>query len=90
MCVCVCACECVFLCRTQVHVDSTRPLRVGHVLVDGVEYLLLHLGDGVTVQHLDWNLRAVFVVGVHAVQNLGCRKTGKRIRRRKREARGAL
>lgn len=61
-------------CRTQVHVDGTRPLRIRHVLVNGVQDLLLHLGDGVTVQHLHWNLWAVFVVGVHTVEDLGRRE----------------
>lgn len=55
---------------TQVHVHGPRPLRVGHVLVDGVKDLLLDLRDGVTVQHLHWDLRAVLVVGVDAVQDL--------------------
>lgn len=53
--------------HTEVHVDSTRPLGVGHVLVNSVQDLLLHLCDGVTVQHLDWNLWTVFVVRIDAV-----------------------
>lgn len=34
---------------TQVHVNGPWPLRVGHILVDGIEDLLLDLCDGVTV-----------------------------------------
>lgn len=58
---------CVCLRPTEVHVDSTWPLRIGHVLVNSIQYLLLHLGDGVTVQHLYWNLWTVFIVWVHTV-----------------------
>lgn len=55
---------------TQVHVNGPRPLGVGHVLIDGIEDLLLDLCDGVTVQHLHWDLRTVLIVGVDAVQDL--------------------
>lgn len=55
---------------TQIHVNSPRPLGVGHVLVDGIENLLFDLRDGVTVQHLHWDLRTVLVVRVDAVQDL--------------------
>lgn len=57
--------------RTQVHVDGAGPLGVGHVLVNGVQDLLLHLCDGVAVEHLHRNLWAVFVVRIDAVQDLG-------------------
>lgn len=60
--------------RTEVHVDGARPLGVGHVLVHSVQDLLLHLCDGVTVQHLYWNLGTVFVVRIDAVQDLGKKK----------------
>lgn len=72
VCVCVCVRVCVF--HTEVHVDSTRPLRVGHVLVNSIEYLFLHLCDGVTVQHLYWDFWTVFIVWVHTVEDLGERK----------------
>lgn len=42
----------------------------GHVLEDGIEDLLLDLRDGVTVQDLHWDLRAVHIVRVHAAQDL--------------------
>lgn len=72
----VCTCTC--LCRTEVHVHSTGALGIGHVLVNRVKYLLLHLGDGITVEHLYWNLRTVLVVWVHTVQDLYCvdKRTG--------------
>jgi len=85
VCVCVCAggYTCVF--HTEVHVDGAWPLRIGHVLVNGVQYLLLHLGDGVTVEHLDGNLWTVLVVGVHTVQGLDCTdgEEGEREKRQK-------
>lgn len=55
---------------TQVHVDSSRALEIRHVLVNCVQDLLLHLCDGVAVQHLDGDLWAVLVVRIHAVQDL--------------------
>lgn len=58
------------MCHTKIHVYSTWSLRIGHVLVNSVQYLLLHLGNGVTVQHLHRNLRTVLVVWVHTVQDL--------------------
>lgn len=69
-----------FAAVTEVHVDSARPLGVRHVLVNGVQDLLLDLGDGVAVQHLHRNLRAVFIVRVHAVQDLSGRQRGEKIR----------
>lgn len=56
--------------RTQVHISSFGPVGAGHVLEDGIEDLLLDLGDGVTVQDLHRDLRAVHVVRVHAAQDL--------------------
>lgn len=53
--------------HTEVHVDCPRPLRVGHILVDGIQDLLFHLGDGVAVQHFYRNLWTVLVVRVHTV-----------------------
>lgn len=55
---------------TQVHVRGLLPVGVGHVLVDGVQDLLLHLADGVTVQHLHLDLWALLVVRVDAVHHL--------------------
>lgn len=62
--------------HTEVHVDGTWPLRIGHVLVNRVQYLLLYLGDGVAVQHLDRNLWAVLIVWVHTIQGLDCTEEG--------------
>lgn len=70
----------MFAAVTEVHVDGAGPLGVGHVLVHGVQDLLLDLGDGVAVQHLHRDLRAVFIVRVHAVQDLSCRHGGEKIR----------
>lgn len=42
----------------------------GHVLEDGIEDLLLDLGDGVTIQDLHRDLGAVHIVGVDAAQDL--------------------
>lgn len=41
-----------------------------HVPTDSIQDFLLHLGDGVTVEHLDGELRAVLVVWVHTAQSL--------------------
>lgn len=43
---------------------------VGHVLVDGVQDLLLHLADGVAVEHLHLDLWALLVLRVDAVHHL--------------------
>lgn len=56
--------------HTQVHISSFGPVGAGHVLEDGIEDLFLDLRDGVTVQDLHGDLRAVHVVGVHAAQDL--------------------
>lgn len=55
---------------TQVHVSSFGSLGIGHPLVDSVQQLLFHLCDGVTVQHLDRDLRGILVLRVHAVEGL--------------------
>lgn len=56
--------------HTQIHVSSFGPVGAGHVLEDGIEDLLLDLHDGVTVQDLPWDLRAVHVFRVHTAQDL--------------------
>lgn len=43
---------------------------VWHVLVDGIEDLLLHLADGVTVQHLHLDLWAFLILRMDAVHHL--------------------
>lgn len=43
------------------------------VLVDGVQDLLLHLADGVTVQGLHLDLRALLVLRMDAVHHLDTR-----------------
>lgn len=55
---------------TQVHICSLGPVGAGHVLEDGVQNLLLDLSDGVTVENLHWDLRAVSVVWVDTAQDL--------------------
>lgn len=42
----------------------------GHVLKDGVQNLLLDLSNGVTVEDLDWDLRAVGIVWADTAQDL--------------------
>ena len=51
--VCVCVSRCVCVC-TQVQGVCSRPLREGGSSIDLVQDLVLHLGDGVCVQNLDW------------------------------------
>lgn len=68
---------------TEVHVCSPRPQRERHVLVHGIQDLLLHLRNGVTVQHLDRDLWAVLVVRVHAAQRLDHPERGRRRRSRR-------
>ena len=60
---------------TQVHVGGLLPVGVGDVLVDGIQDLLLHLADGVAVQHLHLDLGALLVLGVDAVHHLETHKT---------------
>jgi len=43
---------------------------VRDVLVDGIQDLLLHLADGVTVQHFDLDLWALLVLWMDAVHHL--------------------
>lgn len=59
---------------TQVHVNSSRSLGIGDVLVHRVEDLLFDLGDGITVQHLHRDLWTVLVVWIDAVQDLGAKE----------------
>ena len=56
---------------TQVHVGGLLAVGVGDVLVDGVQDLLLHLADGVTVQHLHLDLWALLILRVDTVHHLG-------------------
>lgn len=44
---------------------------IRNVLIDGIQYLLLHLADCVTVQYFHLNLWALLVVRVNAVHHLG-------------------
>jgi hypothetical protein len=43
----------------------------GHILKDGIQDLLLDLSDGVTVEDLHWDLRAVDIVWADTAQDLG-------------------
>lgn len=45
-------------------------MRMRHVLVNGVQDLLLHLAEGVAVEHLHLDLRALLVLRVDAVHHL--------------------
>lgn len=45
-------------------------MRIRNVLVDGIQDLLLHLADCVTVQYFHLNLRALLVIRVNAVHHL--------------------
>lgn len=56
--------------HTQVHISSFGSVGARHILEDGIQDLLLDLCDGVTVQDLHWDLRAVHVVRVHTAQHL--------------------
>lgn len=40
------------------------------VLVDGIQYLLLHLANGVTVQHLNLDLWTLLILWMDAVHHL--------------------
>lgn len=62
--------EVLGLSLTQVHVSSFGSLRIGHTLVDSVQQLLLHLSDGVAVQHLDRDLWGILILRVHTVEGL--------------------
>lgn len=66
---------------TEIHVCSPRSLWVGHVLVHRIQDLLLYLGNGVTVEHLDRDFWAVLIVRVHTAQRLGIQNGGGRERR---------
>lgn len=56
--------------HTQVHVGGFEAVGVRDVLVDGVQDFLLDLADGVTVEHLHLDLRALLVLRVDAVHHL--------------------
>lgn len=56
---------------TQIHVNSSRSLGIGDVLVHRIKDFLFDLGDGITVQHLHRDLWTVLVVWIHTVQDLG-------------------
>ena len=68
---CVCVCVCVIL--TQVQGVCVGPVGEGGALVDLVQQLLLHLGDGVTIQHFGGQrLALVLCSTLHQdVQGLG-------------------
>lgn len=61
---------------TQVHVCGLRPVGAGHILEDGIQNLLLDLSNGITVEDLHWDLRAVGIVWVDTAQDLGRRSRG--------------
>lgn len=52
---------------TQVHVNSSRSLRIRDVFVHCIEDLLFDLSDGITVQHLHRDLWTVLVIRIDAV-----------------------